>query len=144
MSVITSLVGLALIMGPPIRPAVWQGAVIGQSFAALALAYPEAQAEGPPRARKLQITNVAYSGVQWRRVVLAVGLAGRRGPVTFTAHGVDFDALKARVDARLDAEPMAADGVQAASASVADLEMRICQVDDDDVDVTFERVRYET
>ena len=59
MSVITSLVGLALIIGPAPRPPAWQGAVIGQSFADLSLAYPQARAEGPPRARRLQIQNVA-------------------------------------------------------------------------------------
>ena len=142
MSVMTSLVGLALMIGPAPRPAAWQGAVIGQSFADLSVAYPEARAEGPPRARRLQIEDIDYSGVRWRHVVLAFDLAGRLDHVTFSARGVDFDDLKARLDAHLDAEPLARDGVQTASASVADTEMRICQVDDDDVDVTFERVRY--
>ena len=81
--------------------------------------------------------------MSWSRVALAFDQAQRLDHVTFTIHDVDYDALKARLDAALDANPTPANGIRVANASPYALEMRICQLDDGEIDVTFERPHYD-
>ncbi len=142
------LVGLVLLVSPPSAtpfvPAVrWQGAVIGQSFAELTAAYPSAKPSGSAAAQTLELGKLDYSGVTWSKVALAFDQARRLDHVTFTIHNVDYDALKARLDAALDANPTLGNGIQVANASPYDMEMRICQLDDGEIDVTFERSHYD-
>ncbi len=142
------LVGLVLLMSSPtsspsILAARWQGAVIGQSFAELTAAYPSAKPSGSAGARTLELGKLDYSGVTWSKVALAFDQARRLDHVTFTIHDVDYDALKARLNAALDANPTPGNGIRVANGSPYDLEMRICQLDDGEIDVTFERPQYD-
>ena len=142
------LVSLVLLVTPlkplPSAAAVtWRGAVIGQSLAELTAAYPLAISSGASGARRLEIGHVDYAGVPWSKVALAFDRARRLDHVTFTIHDVDYDALKARLNAALNADITAKDGVQIADASLYDLEMRICQLEDGEIEVTFERPRYD-
>ena len=149
MSIAASLFGLILATNatlrppPPAPPPDWRGAVIGQSFAELAAAYPRAKSSGTVQAATLELGSVSYSGVSWSKVVLAFDVSRHLDHVTFTVSDINYSELKARLDATLDANPTLSDGVQIAAASAYDVEMRICQLDDGEVDVTFERPHYE-
>ncbi len=139
------LVGLVFLVSPSTpTPAVrWQGAVIGQSFAELTVAYPSAKPSGSAAAQTLELGKLDYSGVTWSKVAFTFNQARRLDHVTFTIHDVDYDALKARLDAALDANPTPGNGIRVANASPYDLEMRICQLDDGEIEVTFERPHYD-
>ena len=118
----------------------WTGVMLGTPFSRLKLTYPEAVETGrvSTGSHALELPALSYSGVQWSGARLVFNAADKLDHVTFEAHGLDYNFVKAQVGAAFRTETPLVSAIRSEFAPASFVEMRICQMEDDSINVTFE------
>ena len=114
---------------------------LGASLSAVKHVYPQAAAVHVGARDALELSNIDYAGLRWSKVDFVFDATGHLSRLTMATAGASYDAVLKLAEVQLNpASPSVEALSRADEGASTDLQIRVCESDDGQVEMTFEPV----
>ena len=114
---------------------------LGASLRAVKHAYPQAAAVRVGARDALELSNIDYAGLRWSKIDFVFDATGHLSRLTMATSGASYGAVLKLAELQLNFPlPSTGGATRANEPASDDVQSRVCEGDDGQVEMTFEPV----